>query len=172
MWQLWTDTGSLGRWRIMELPAEIDDAPLEIEGLRNWEVWVQPDGLYDTQPSRPGLIEALVPLNLIRMRLWPAFLIWLAVSLVCVMLGWAFGLLTQAIVWVYFWRAGPALQRQDWVARGFQLWRVMAMPSERALHEELANTVPELAFIHGRRQKPEIDPSSSVDASEALALKR
>ena len=106
------------------------------------------------------------------MRLWPAFLIWLAVSLVCVMLGWAFGLLTQAIVWVYFWRAGPALQRQDWVARGFQLWRVMAMPSERALHEELANTVPELAFIHGRRQKPEIDPSSSVDASEALALKR
>ncbi|MEL6550183.1 MAG: hypothetical protein AAFQ54_08040 [Pseudomonadota bacterium] len=150
LWQVAIDTARLGRWRHVPLPEGIDIAPQEVSGEQNWDVWVDPDGAYDALPAKRDGFALLVPLNLIRLRLWSALALWGALLVVSVMLGPWVGTAVQVVVWIYFWRITPALVRQDWVARGFRLWKVMAARSETALHAELAARVPQIRFVHAR----------------------
>jgi len=118
--------------------------------LRNWEIWVTAQGVYDAHACHPGPVALFVPYHLLRMRLWSPFLVFMAVLLISVMLGWILGVLVQVIAWLYFWRAAPTLMRQDFVARGFRLWRVVAVRSEAELHAQLSKTAPNLRFAHAR----------------------
>ncbi|MEL6915420.1 MAG: hypothetical protein AAFP13_13050 [Pseudomonadota bacterium] len=149
-WQVASDTVFLGRWRRVALPDGIGEAPLEVTGKRNWDIWVEPGGAYDALPSRGDVLAWLVPFNLVRLRLWSALALWLSLLVVSVMLGFWLGLAVQVVVWIYFWRVTPVLVRQDWMARGFRLWRVIAAPSENALHAEVSKSFPQMRFIHGR----------------------
>ncbi|MEM7428225.1 MAG: ATP-binding protein, partial [Pseudomonadota bacterium] len=98
--------------------------------MRNWEIWVTPSGRYDAQAVSPGVLAFLVPYYLLHMHLWSAFALWVAVLIISIMLGWVLGTVVQVIVWLYFWRAAPTLLRQEFMARGFRLWRVMADPTQ------------------------------------------
>ncbi|MEM9435501.1 MAG: hypothetical protein AAGA15_00560 [Pseudomonadota bacterium] len=151
-WLLRSDSASFGRWHTCDLPDGLEEEPALPQGpMRNWEIWVTPSGRYDAQAVSPGVLAFLVPYYLLHMRLWSAFALWVAVLIISIMLGWVLGTVVQIIVWLYFWRAAPTLLRQEFMARGFRLWRVMAARSEAALHAELSETVPELRFAHGRQ---------------------
>lgn len=150
-WLLRSDNASFGRWHTCDLPDCLDAEPSLPSGrVHNWEIWVAPGGSYDAHALNPGAAAFLVPFYLLQMRLWSAFVVWAAVLLISLTLGWILGSCVQVVVWLYFWRAAPTLVRQEFTARGFRLWRVAAAPSEAALQAELSETAPNLHFVHAR----------------------
>lgn len=140
----------LGRWRD-------DKSTLEREGLPemplhalNWEVWTGGENSYDALRSRPGLEAAFVPFYLAKMRLWEPLALWGAIVVLSMMLGVVLGTLVQLSAWLLFWRVAPDLVRKEWVAQGLRPGLVLAAPSERVLHSEVARLLPQLRFRHAR----------------------
>lgn len=151
-WTVLAETPTLGRWRVA--PCDVAVPDIDTRGLRNWEVMTSAARQYDAQPQRPGWGAFLVPVHLVQMRLWPPLAIWVALVLISLPLGWILGGAVQTLVWIYFWRAAPALVRADRAARGYRLWCVMAARSESDLHGQLAAGMPDLRFVHAPRTRP------------------
>ncbi|SMO98589.1 hypothetical protein SAMN06265173_1458 [Thalassovita litoralis] len=154
VWPVQSQTAHLGRWR--QIPMSEDDIPGDFRGkaLQNWSVVVDADGRYDALPQHPTALAFLVPFHLIRMRLWGALLLWLALCALSVPLGWMAGLPLQALIWLYFWRSSPGLAHEDRIARGFRPWRVVAAHNETDLHRRMAALAPTLRFIHSAVPPP------------------
>lgn len=150
VWPVLARTAILGRWRAMPWPdtaARLPE-PLPAARLRNYDVMIGPDDIYDAQPQKPSVLGLVPPLYMLQMRLWTPLAIWAALSVLCVPLGWGAGGALQALICIYFWRAAPMLVRVDRMARGFRLWRVIAARSERDLHRQMVALAPELRFFH------------------------
>lgn len=160
-WEVQSTTAFLGRWRTVPAPEGLTEVVELPPRLRNWEVLTTSDGHYDTQPMQPPVMALLVPFYLIGMRLWAPLALWAALSALCLPLGWIAGTAVQALMCLYFWRASPSLVRADRAARGFRRWRVVAAPSERALHQRMATLAPEARFLHGKvKPQPQPQPDS------------
>lgn len=147
-WHVFSATPALGRWRRVAWPENVDAAGVAVRGMRNWEVMVHSAKHYDAQPQRPSWLAFLAPVYLIQMRLWGGLALWVALGVLCLPLGWVAGLGLEAVICFYFWHASPALVRADRMERGFRIWRVIAAPSETALHRQMADLAPDLSFVH------------------------
>ena len=152
-WPLLTDSSALGRWRTTRLP-EVPPVEALPDTARNWDVVCDDLGRYDAQPRNAPLLALLAPVYLLQMRLWSPLAVWLALTAICLPLGWIAGGALQVLICLYFWRAAPMLFRTDRAAGGFRLWRVIAAPSEAALHRRMSILAPNLRFVHARRADP------------------
>ncbi len=150
VWPVLGRSAILGRWRVMPKPEVIVTLPdhSPTDRMQNFDVMIGPDETYDAQPRTPSVVALLPPLYMIQMRLWTPLILWAALTLVSVPLGWIAGAALQMLICVYFWRAAPMLVRTDRMARGFRLWRVIAARSERELHRQMTTLAPDLRFVH------------------------
>jgi len=152
-WDVICMTAHLGRWTAK--PQTAQPAPMVAgHGWHNWDVMVDPDGVYDVQMQRPRLLALLAPLYLVQMRLWGPLAIWVGLALLGAALGPVWGAVIIVLITLYVWRAGPVLVRADRQARGYRLWRVMASRSETDLHRQLRQIAPHLRFAYGAVQQP------------------
>jgi len=146
-WDLVADPRQLGRWRAGR--TDMPPGPLPArKALRNWDVMVTPDGVYDVQMQAPRALALLVPVYLVQMRLWGPLAIWGATLLIGLAPGLIWAGIIQAVFALYIWRAGPMLVRADRQAQGLRMWRVMAAPDEAALHRQIAQSLPDWRFLH------------------------
>ncbi|KGM87794.1 hypothetical protein rosmuc_02532 [Roseovarius mucosus DSM 17069] len=150
VWPILGRSAILGRWRVTPKPEGITALPEHrpADRWQNFEVMIGPDESYDAQPRTPSTIALLPPLYMIQMRLWTPLILWAALMLVSIPLGWIAGAALQVLICVYFWRAAPMLVRADRTARGFRLWRVVAAKSERDLHRQMTTLAPDMRFVH------------------------
>lgn len=149
IWMVSCRTAELGRWSATDTYTAdplMPDAPRTPP--RNWDVMFGPDFSYDVQRQDPTLLGLLTPVYLVQMRLWTELLLWGAVVLLCLPFGGIITGIVQGLMSLYLWRAGPVLVRKDRAAQGFVLWRVIAVQSESDLHRFLAQTRPEMRFVH------------------------
>lgn len=151
VWSVLSPTATLGRWKPVDVTEAISAGPSGPAGMRNWDVLVNEDGIYDTHPHSPPLLALLAPVYLVHMRLWAALAVWGALTLLGVAIGWVMGAAIQALICVYVWRTAPTLFRTTRHASGFRLWRCIAAPSEADLHREVSRLEPGLAFVFARQ---------------------
>ena len=134
----------------------ITDAPLpelpdiRQQKLKNWDVLIGPNDIYDLQKQSPALLGLIPPLYLIQMRLWTELAVWAALTLLCIPFGLIAAVVVQLLLAVYFWRKGPIHVRQDRSARGFVVWRLVAAPNETAIHSYIKTARPDLQFVYAR----------------------
>lgn len=158
VWPILGRSAILGRWRVMPKPEAIAALPEHRpeDRWKNFDVMIGPDESYDAQPRTPSVLALMPPLYMIQMRLWTPLILWAALLLLSVPLGWIAGAALQGLICVYFWRAAPMLVRSDRTARGFRLWRVIAAKSERNLHRQMTTLAPDMRFVHApARSQPE-----------------
>lgn len=151
VWSVLSPTATLGRWKPVDSTEPAPAKPNGPEGMRNWDVLVNDDGIYDTHPHRPPLLALLAPVYLLQMRLWAALTVWGALTLLGVAVGWVLGAAIQVLICLYVWRSAPTLFRVTRHANGFQPWRVIAARSEADLHREVSRLDPGLTFAFAKR---------------------
>lgn len=157
-WAVLSKTAKLGHWRKHESAGNTDDERFaDPQRLRNWEVYSLNGGAYDTQPTKPTWMALIPPLHLVQMRLWSPLAIWVALSGLCIPLGWIGGTALQILMSVYFWQASPVLFRRDRMMQGYRSWRMIAARSESQLHKTMSELAPNMPFVLSRAPAPSVE---------------
>ncbi|MGP3697192.1 hypothetical protein [Rhodobacter sp. NSM] len=146
-------TAALGRWQ--QAPAlPLPEGPrLHPEALRNWEVLVSSDGIYDLQPLPCSSLALLAtPLWLLQMRLWGlAAALAAGLALAFAVQPWlAAGVYLLAAIHVG--RAGAAYLRADRKLRGLRPAAVLAARNEAEAHAAWLALEPRARFLFARQQ--------------------
>lgn len=119
------------------------------DGMINWEVYRDANGVYDIQTQKPSTMAiALTPLWYAQMRLWTPLAIWAATIIVTLPIGLWVVVLTQTLAWSYFWNTAPEFFRRDRIERGMSLLQVIAAKNEQRVHQYIKREFPDMRFVY------------------------
>lgn len=147
-------TPALGAWDPVDAPSDIERRRLSPNVMTNWEIYVHDDGHYDLQPLTPSLVALLAaPFWLAQMRLWVPMATVLSVVIITLPFGFWMTAAVYGVASVYVWRMSQELFRADRIARGFSPYRVIAAPSEKAVHTYCEKSAKDLHYVYAPQQR-------------------
>ncbi len=163
-----SNTPNLGRWKEGREydadQAEQTARRIIPEGMINWEIYRDANGVYDIQTQRPSnLAIGLTPLWYAQNRLWTPLAIWAATIIVTLPIGIWVVVLTQTLAWSYFWNTAPEFFRRDRIERGMTLLQVIAAKNETRVHQYIKREFPEMRFVYAALpEEPEMSEAEGL----------
>ena len=141
----------LGTWGVSDAPKNVERKRIPPGALNNWEIYKNEDGLYDIQVQAPSLMAlVLAPLWLAQMRLWTPLSTVSAVLIITLPFGSWIATAVYGICSVYVWRNAQSLFRTDREARGMELYKVIAAPSEKSVHLYCQKQTEQMIFMFSK----------------------